>query len=348
MSKQRSTKSRASSTGKRTTGRPARRTNVSVATKPTARAAKESGSDSSQKAVEASRRALRNRVAKDRRDRISAFKQGLKLSARKSRVAKATVGAQAPARLRVLAEGDSWFDYPFEGGAIPKRLQESTDIRLLNLAHAGDEAREMLGVEQRIRLETNLADPSLQFDALLFSGGGNDLIGNPFCLWLRKKEAGMKPADALDPVRLRDALDIVEMAYRDLVKIREEKRNRCVLFVHGYDFPEPTGKPVCGLGPWLKPSLDYRGWTDPMEAFEIVKALLRTFDALLQKLAVEFRDFVYIRTQGTLNPKTEWANEIHPNRTGFGKITAEFRAALEQQFPGRIGDPSMTEIPGRR
>lgn len=116
-----------------------------------------------QKAVEVSRRALRSQVAKDRRDRLSNYKKSLTAP-----IASRRAGVVAASRvepLRVLAEGDSWFDYPLEGGAIPKRLIESTDMKLLNYAHRGDEVRQMLGVAQRVRLEKSLADSSLRFEA---------------------------------------------------------------------------------------------------------------------------------------------------------------------------------------
>jgi hypothetical protein len=45
--------------------------------------------------------------------------------------------------LQILAEGDSWFDYPvpFFGGGIIPRLQSLLGVPILNLAKAGDEVR---------------------------------------------------------------------------------------------------------------------------------------------------------------------------------------------------------------
>ena len=53
--------------------------------------------------------------------------------------------------LQIFAEGDSWFDYPvpFFGGSINPRLERRLGVPILNLAKAGDEARYMLGVEER-------------------------------------------------------------------------------------------------------------------------------------------------------------------------------------------------------
>jgi hypothetical protein len=70
----------------------------------------------------------------------------------------AAAPAPAPRLLRILAEGDSWFDYPvplFGGGVIP-RLAERLGVEILNLAKAGDEVRFMLGVKQRRELANQL------------------------------------------------------------------------------------------------------------------------------------------------------------------------------------------------
>jgi hypothetical protein len=40
------------------------------------------------------------------------------------------------------------------------------------------------------------------------------------------------------------------------------------------------------------------------------------------------RQFLHVRTQGTLNRRTDWANEIHPNAAGFTKIAKKFSTAL--------------------
>jgi hypothetical protein len=80
----------------------------------------------------------------------------------------------------VLAEEDSWFDYPVPGwhGGIIARLEDRIGVPILNLAKAGDEMRYMLGVEERNLLAKHLADGCPAGDAwevLLFSGGATTL-----------------------------------------------------------------------------------------------------------------------------------------------------------------------------
>jgi hypothetical protein len=277
--------------------------------------------------------ALHARIEADRQRRIAEHQQAI---ARLG--AAAHVEAAAAARpLNLLAEGDSWFDYPLspdvidgiEAGGNPRPL-------VLKLAHYGDAATEMLGISKRRRLIDNLQNRANGvFDALLFSGGGNDIAGDQFCLWLTQNAGGGDPAYGFDRQRLADILGVVEAAYMDLVDIRNRYAANCIVFLHAYDFAQPNGKGVCGIGPWLKPSLDFRGWTKFSDAAQIVKEVLQEFDKLATRFEQQHTGVVYVRTQGTL-AASDWTNELHPNPRGFQKIAGVFLDALRKKFGGKI------------
>ena len=271
--------------------------------------------------MEAARRAVKQLAARERKARIVAYFKYLK-----SRPASLTLPP------RVLADGDSWFDYPkilLTGGAVIDHLEKLSGVKFLNTAHYGDSVQQMLGVEKRQRIEALLKNPG--FDILLFSGGGNDIVGDQFCLWL-KPNTGGGAASAVDADRLQKILGVVEDGYRDLIDIRDRCAPDCWIVTHAYDFPQPNNKGVCGVGPWLKPSLDYRGWTNAADQFDIVKTVLTKFNDRLAALEAEQKaagkKFLHVHTQGTLNPHTDWANEIHPNAAGFTKIARVFSSAL--------------------
>ncbi|HXN44880.1 MAG TPA: SGNH/GDSL hydrolase family protein [Xanthobacteraceae bacterium] len=278
--------------------------------------------------------ALHAQIEQERRKRIEEHQQAVARLA----AAPEALAATTARPLNIFAEGDSWFDYPFEpdvidvvqaGGAPPPLI--------LNLAHHGDAAAEMLGVAKRRRIIDNLQNPANgTFDALLFSGGGNDIAGDQFCLWIVQNTGGIDPTYGFDRQRLADILGVVEAAYVDLVQIRDQYAPHCAIFVHAYDFAQPTGQGVCGLGPWLKPSLDLRGWTKFPEAAQIVKEVLQAVDKLLTRFEQQHTNVVYVRTQGTLSAGSDWANELHPTGQGFGKIGAVFLKALRANFKGRI------------
>ena len=274
-------------------------------------------------ALEAARRTIKRQAARERKARIATYRGHLKV-----RLALAPV-VTPPS---VMADGDSWFDYPeilLTGGGVINHLEDISGVEILNTAHYGDSVQELLGVEKRQRIEALLKDPG--FDILLFSGGGNDIAGDQFCLWLNPNTGG-GAASAVDAGRLAEILDVVEDGYRDLIDIRDRCAPVCWIVTHAYDFPQPSDKGVCGLGPWLKPSLDYRGWEKAADQFAITKVVLSAFNDRLVALEAEQanagKNFLHVRTQGTLNPRTDWANEIHPNATGFTKIAQVFSTAL--------------------
>jgi hypothetical protein len=306
--------------------------------------------DATREAIERAGEVKRRLLEQERERRISAYdaeRRGWSTRTGAAPMGFAATGATSsrPA-LRIVAEGDSWFDYPLEGkpfraGDVIDRLRDLIPFPILNLALRGDEARFMLGVEERIRLRELLRDPARDFNVLLFSGGGNDIAGNAFRLWVRDRDrAGGDPRRALNDAAFGAILSIVRTAYEDLLDLRDavmgETPGRTItVFLHEYDWAMPTGVGICGFGPWLKPSLDDRGWTDADEAKEVVREAMIRFALLLHDIASQYTDVVVVRTQGAL-ADGEWHNELHPNRRGFPKIAALFRDALRTRFPGAI------------
>jgi hypothetical protein len=291
----------------------------------------------SPKDVGVARTQLQRRYEAEIDDRIRHYEKTYSLLASRGPAGIRAFGVGVPP-LRVVAEGDSWFDYPLHarGGIVP-RLETAIGVPILSLAKAGDETRYMLGVHERKRLEKVLRDAAAAgrpFDALLFSGGGNDIVGNPMCLWVKAWTRGVPPEDHLDVARFDEILGVVEAAYDDLLIIRDRLDPKTRVFLHGYDFAPPNGKGVCFMGPWLKPALDYRGFPGMKERTALVKAMLLRFERLLEQIAMR-ENVTLVPTQGTLGPK-DWSNELHPTSAGFDKITAKFHDAMKAVFGARI------------
>lgn len=250
---------------------------------------------------------------------------------------------QAFVPLQVVAEGDSWFDYPypvpFWGGGIIPRLQAKLGVPILNLSDAGDEVRFMLGVKQRKVLTAHLAagcPAGGPWDALLFSGGGNDIVDNPMALWIRDWDPALPAAAHIHQPRFDMALAMVRAGYEDLIGLRDQLSPNTHLVFHGYDFAIPDGRGVCHLGPWLKPTFDLRKFPNLAARQAVVTAMLEQFAAMLQSLAAQPK-VTFINGQGTLPAqKSAWHNELHPSKAGFQKFADIFHRELKALFPNRV------------
>jgi|SRR5271165_541133 len=266
------------------------------------------------------------------------------------KTAQATMAAagKAPVAepLVMLAQGDSWFDYPLNGNAISlgstdiiAQLQGRGTINpvIANMAHYGEASADEMGLPKQERMIRMLRDPSNWLgrgkpDAILFSAGGNDIAGNQFCIFVGYAAAG---ESGLNAERFQKALGMVEASYNDLFAFRDLYAPGVPVFAHCYDFPLPTGTPAGCIGPWLKPSLDYAGWNFAQGTAICHQALL-AFRSMLQGLAGDASNlFFLVDTQGVLAP-SDWANELHPYPPGFAKLAAKFVESLQVVFSGRI------------
>ncbi len=247
-----------------------------------------------------------------------------------------------PEALRILTEGDSWFAFPLPSRPnIPDNLIRTFAEKAawLRLEGNGDEAVEILKGEQRNRLRRLLADDALGFEALLFSGGGNDIVGEDLLPLLKDFVPGADWRSCIDQERLLLRMGQIEAAYEELVDLRDDHRPGCVIFTHAYDLAIPTGKairlPGVKIGPWMQPYLLQRGIDDPAMQRQIIGYMLEQFGELMSKLEKRHADIVYVRTQRTLDD-TEWGDELHPTTGGFTKLAKLFEAAMTAKFPGRL------------
>jgi hypothetical protein len=285
---------------------------------------------------------LRDSIEREIADRVEAHQSevaSLKPSLRRTK---------QPAPLMLLAHGDSWFNYPLNGNGLPFG---DTDIiahltkmgnpppKILNISHYGDATTDEMGLIKQQRLIEALRNKKNWLtgkpDAILFSGGGNDIAGDPFIIYLNYKDSN---DPALDPDRFAGRLASIRASYLDLFMFRTRYAAGVPIFGHSYDFAHPMKPhPPCA-GPWMSPGLQYTGWTTEEEGTQIIRDLLVRFKDMLVTLenyADHKFDFTVVPTQGTL-AYSDWANELHPKPPGFGKLAQIFLDQLRTHFPGRI------------
>lgn len=264
--------------------------------------------------------------------------------------------ALRPGLPTVVAEGDSWFAYPPRNllgtssrSNIVNRISRTVRVNLLQLASNGDEAVQMLSGDSKHRLVGILS--RFPVDILLFSGGGNDIVGRHDFDYLLRHGARIRsnePWDYLRGARVERRLSLVEMAYRELLEYCDEySRNaRIRVVTHCYDFapPSPRGAVFAGglIRPqggqsWMYPALSARR-VPKKHHCAIVRLLIDGLAERLLRLQSERPDrLTVVDTRGLLEAH-HWANEIHPNYDGFDRITAAILTRL-QALDARFAAP---------
>ena len=258
---------------------------------------------------------------------------------------------KSPKRIGIVAEGDSWFAYPqrLSGGDanvvdhIAAQLTRRNKTNLLQLASIGDTAKEMLSGRQKDILESVLKKNADYVRLILFSGGGNDIVGESNLLpLLNKYQKGFKARDCIKEEALRKKLDEITQAYKTLIELRDQYVPTAKIVTHVYDIPQPRNQGaefLLGLiekGPWIYPALDEKCIPDDLH-LSIAEVLLQSFRQRLLSLQEESAGKIFVAdTQGTLQPGNEddWQDEIHPTGIGFRRIAKVIYRLMKTVEPG--------------
>lgn len=231
-------------------------------------------------------------------------------------------------QLNIVADGDSWAQYPWilgTNGALPEHLGKLLGVPILNIAHAGDTTEETVGLAKSQRLEKVL--PGADF--LLWSSGGDDFAGDWFVVALNQNTDG-DIAKAVNWPRFNAMMGLICADYEEVLEIIAETAPDCVLVSHTYDYPPARvmGKGVLFYGPWLQPGFIRKGWTNVDDQVAITKSLLMQFRSKLQLLNAKYIDrWLLVDTQGTCDP-TDWQNELHLEDSGWTKVCQRINEAM--------------------
>jgi hypothetical protein len=243
----------------------------------------------------------------------------------------------------LVAEGDSWFDYPWHD--VLRMLEDQHGYDVESVAHRGDTVESMAytgQLEEFARVIEKLLRQNTIPSAILLSGGGNDIAGDQFQMLLnhvRSAHAGLNDqvVNGVIDVRIFDAYVTILAAVTDVC--RQRTGTLIPIVVHGYDHAVPDGRGVLGgwgplPGPWLQPSLREKGFEDPTACKDLVASLIDRFNTMLRRVTTlsDFAHVRYLDLRGTLandaTYRTWWANELHPTERGFAAVADRFAAII--------------------
>ncbi len=244
----------------------------------------------------------------------------------------------------LIAEGDSWFDYPMHD--VLSMLEDEHGYDVESVAHKGDRVEDMAysggQFEEFARRLEKLLRQGRVPNAILISGGGNDIAGEEFGMLLNHAGSSLPAINrdivrGLIDVRLRDAYAFL---IGGLTEISRQYLNRPIpILTHGYDYAIPDGRGFLGgwgplPGPWLRPGFYQKGHADQVENAKVMRDLIDVFNEMLRQVsaAPQFPHVRHLDLRTTLAAdqayRRDWANELHPTERGFAAVTAKFAAAI--------------------
>jgi lysophospholipase L1-like esterase len=244
----------------------------------------------------------------------------------------------------LLAEGDSWFDYPFHD--VLRLLEDAHGFEVESVAHKGDRVEDMAFSKGQLeeftrRLEKVLRNGKVP-KAILLSGGGNDIAGTQFGVLLNHASS---PAAGLNDEVVNGIINQrIRLAYTTIIasitEICEAYLQRSIpIITHGYDYAVPDGRGFLGgfwvlPGPWLQPGFREKGFADLTENKKIMRDLMDRFNKMLKDALSAFAHVRVLDLRGTLpadtSYRTYWANELHPTARGFGIVADRFARTVAE------------------
>jgi len=254
------------------------------------------------------------------------------------------VGGAATAGV-LIAEGDSWFDYPWAD--ILSELEDRYGYDIESVAKAGDRVEDMAynggQLTKFVRAIEKVVRRGSIPRAILLSGGGNDIAGREFAVLLNHAQSAspglnMEIVEALIHGRLRDAyIHILESITSVTTTLMGQPTP---MVVHGYGYPVPDGRGFAGgwwllPGPWMEPGFRGKGYDTLQQRTDLAAALIDQFNAMLAAVVAmpNFAHVTYVDLRPVLSNdlktyKTHWANELHPTDKGWTLVTTLIANAI--------------------
>ncbi len=253
----------------------------------------------------------------------------------------ASASAAAPT-MTVVAEGDSWFDYP-PGLDILDQLKLLYRYNIVKLAQAGDTIENIAFGTQ---FDRNFGRPEPQINVLigevdrlrpkvvLLSGGGNDVAGDQFAGFLNHSDSG------LPHIRMSYVQDVIQGVVRKAFeRIADEiwKIDSTIAIVtHGYGYAIPDGRAVINFpfgyrffGPWLRPALVSKNITKINDGKAIVKQIIDEFNTMLNGLQTSLPGpFRFVDLRNTVKA-SDWVNELHVSSESYGQCAVKFHKTIK-------------------
>jgi hypothetical protein len=249
---------------------------------------------------------------------------------------------QSDHRLVLVSEGDSWFQFPLFLEDVIDQIFD--DFNIWSVDAAGDTLQNMVlnDAEYLQALRQNKDEVR----AFLFSGGGNDIVGEDeagksiISQIIRPFEPGRPPEWYLDTEEFAAKLRFIEMCYRAMISNVSAEFVGLPVICHGYDYVIPGGGPDDTRNPfwatqdkWIGRAMrEDLGIRDHRLQRDIVHLMIDRLNERLKSLCGgnnpngAFRNAWHVDIRGTVGML--WADELHPTDASFRLVAARFLNVL--------------------
>jgi lysophospholipase L1-like esterase len=237
-----------------------------------------------------------------------------------------------PNRIKIVSEGDSWFQHPLVLDIIDHLYRV---YNIYCVSAAGDTLRNYFSNEKK--------NGEYYMDALdekdpaffLISGGGNDILGSQFSNYLVSDSQnnipeGENPRRFLKDEIFKEFESLMEI-YKSAFTHLKTHKPKIHIIVHGYDYPVKLNNAKKG---WLGKYMIEKNIGRPGDRIAIIHLIMDTFNQKLSELSKSFENVTYIdvRKMVRFDEKEgvdQWYDEIHPNNDGFQQIAMKFMQTID-------------------
>ncbi|MCP3927820.1 MAG: hypothetical protein GY705_01825 [Bacteroidetes bacterium] len=235
--------------------------------------------------------------------------------------------------VRIVAEGDSWFQYPL---LLKDTIDQLIDLEnfqyaIYGLSEAGDLLSNIV-IEDEISEAIDRENP----DIFLISGGGNDMVGNSRMATLVHKYSANRLPENYPNEKFDEFLDELERLYRKLFSRLLIARPHLKIICHGYDNAIPQN------GKWLGKPLEKQNIKNKSLQQKIVAVMIGRFNQRLQSIVNDFTGSVFhVDCQNLIGDKSNWHDELHPKDTGYFQVAQKFDEAIQKALSTSTASPAM-------
>lgn len=264
----------------------------------------------------------------------------------------------------IVAEGDSWFQYPFFVRDIVDWLSAEPEYAVYSIAYGGDWFTNILYDEKYVE-ELSIHVP----EVFLISGGGNDFLGsNRLAIMVNAQgNSEMRPPEELKKMLATEENEeiksdilagyryVTPAFYSFILTLKAQyflllqnlgksvKLKDMQIITQGYDYAIPTYQyrwkkwyylqpllnRLIGSGKWLKRPLMLKGITDEFTGRQIIKALIFELNYMFADLARQFPNVYHVDCRGTAPRFDDWFDELHLHSGKFKQIAAAYKKCIE-------------------